>query len=695
MKESWKKSMQAFLILLILGVLYLYPGKTEAKEPKLCTGKEPKLCTGKTGAKAPKLSKTKLTMMVGDKKKLKVKNTKKKVIWTSSKPKVVKVSKKGIVTARKAGKATIKAKTGKKILKCKVTVRRTGDRTGMSSGKCLEMGGIYYLRTDGKRKGVKYPSGVLISSKKALQDYYKENCRYYAMAGEFKKTIDSFGKTFFKTKQLVVLRLETGSGSDSYRVIDMDYKNKSYQVKVEKTKAEIGTCDMAQWHILVPLPEKIPADSKIKVTECLSEKNQYTKTMEEAKLDSDGTSARSLAEYPGIRTLTNEFTARGVNTSGTQDLSGMRAFSYQIFRQTIAGASGVNPVVSPISAYFALSMAAAGSDGETQAQFTKVLGTKTETLEKNALCTSLKRHLLSRKGSTDLSIANSIWLNQDFPVSKDYLQEIVDYFDSEVYSGKMDSIEMVNASNQWANEKTRGLIPQIVAPGQLTSDMVWHLMNAVYLKAAWAEPFSKDATRQRVFRKPDGSEKRTEFLYGKRNLDYIETSDAEGAVLPYDDGKTAFLVLRPTDGTDVRKFAGNLDAERVKAYISNARNAKFHFYMPKADISNDILMNSMLRNMGLTDAFTKGRADFHKTADTDQQSAPLFIKEVFQKVRIKINEKGTEAAAITSIKAQATSLPVREPDVVRTLDLDSPYVYLVVDLPSQTPLFMGVMEDPK
>lgn len=82
-----------------------------------------------------------------------------------------------------------------------------------------------------------------------------------------------------------------------------------------------------------------------------------------------------------------------------------------------------------------------------------------------------------------------LWLNQDFPVSKDYLQEIVDYFDSEVYSGKMDSIEMVNASNQWANEKTRGLIPQIVAPGQLTSDMVWHLMNAVYLKAAWAVPF--------------------------------------------------------------------------------------------------------------------------------------------------------------------------------------------------------------
>jgi len=633
-------------------------------------------------------------MTVGDKKKLKVKNAKRKVNWTSTKPRVVKVSKKGVLTAQKAGKATIKAKTGKKTLKCRVTVRKAGDRTGMSSGKCQKMGGIYYLRTDGRRKGVKYPSGVLISSKKALQDYYKENRRYYAMAGDFKKTIDSFGKAFFKTKQLVVLRLEAGSGSDRYRVIDMDYSNKNYQVRVEKITAEIGTCDMAQWHILVPLPEKIPAGSKIKVTVCLSEKNQYTKTMEEAKLDSDGTSARSLAEYPGIRTLTNGFTAQAVNTSGSQELSGMRAFSYQIFRQTIAGASGVNPLVSPISAYFALSMAAAGSDGETQMQFARVLGTKTESLEKNVLCTSLKKHLLSRKGSTDLSIANSIWLNQDFPVSKDYLQKIVDYFDSEVYSGKMDSIEMVNASNQWANEKTRGLIPKIVAPGEMTSDMVWHLMNAVYLKAAWAEPFSEEAARQMTFRKQDGSGKRTEFLYGKRYLDYIETGNAEGAVLPYDDGKTAFLILRPTDGTDVRKFAGNLDAECVKAYISNARNAKFHFYMPKADISNDIPMNSMLINMGLTDAFNAGKADFHKTADPDKQGIPLAIKSVFQKARIKINEKGTEAAAITSIKATAESAPVREPDVVRTLKLDSPYVYLVVDLPSQTPLFMGIMEDP-
>lgn len=672
MKDNWKKSLLAALFLLMLTALLLLSEKAEAKTPKL--------------------SKTKLTMTVGQKKRLKVKNTKKKVTWKSTKPKVVKVSKKGLLMAQKAGKATVKAMVGKKTLKCKVTVRNIADRTGQVSGQCKVQGGIYYIRTDGGRDGVKYPSGVLISSKKALQNYYRENRKYYSMAGSFKKTIDSFGKSYFKTKQLVALRLETGGGSNSYRVISMDYSNKKYQVKVELVEAEAGTCDMALWHILIPVPEKIPVDTKIDILVALPEKNQYEATIVDAKLDS-GEPAISHTEYAGIRTLTNDITPQPVSCDGTQDFSGMRAFCYGLFGQTLAE-SEKNPVISPVSAYFALSMAAAGSGGETQAQFAKVLGTTADILEKNVMCGKLKRHLLSAKGSTDLSVGNSVWLDQDFPVSPDYLQGIVNYFDSEVYSGKIDSAEMLQAINQWGSEKTRGLIPKIL-DDKLSADTVLSLMNAVYLKAEWAQPFSKSDVCEMAFRKQDGSEIHTKFLYGERYLDYVETADAEGALLPYNDGKTVFLALRPTDGTSVREFAGKLDAEKVKDYISNARNAKFFFYMPKADIACDVFLKQTLTAMGLTDAFDKSRADFDKMMASDYQGRPAYIEDVFQKVRVKINEKGTEAAAVTVVqKGVSTSVPVHEPNVIRTLKLDSPYVYLVVDLPSQTPLFIGVMENP-
>lgn len=645
MKEKRKSSILAVLFLLVMAAFCLLSEKAEAKTPKL--------------------SKTKLTMTVGQKKTLKVKNTKKKVTWKSSKPKVVKVSGKGVLTAKKTGRAVIKAVVGKKTLKCKVTVRKSGGMAGQTSGACQVQGGIYYIRTNGGREGDKYPSGVLISSKKEMQNYYQENRKYYALAGSFKKTIDSFDRAYFKTGQLVVLRLETGSGSDRYRVISMEYSQKKYQVKVELMKPEIRTCDMAQWHILIPVPEKIPTDSKIKITVSLPEMNQYTKIMEEAKLDSDG----------------------------NQDFSGMRAFSYTLFGQTLNRTPEKNPALSPVSAYFALSMAAAGSGGETQAQFAKVLGTTPEILERNVLCSQLKKHLLSTKGATDLSIANSAWLNQDFAVSSDYLQGIVDYFDSEVYSGKIDSAEMKNAVNQWGDEKTRGLIPKIL-DDNLSANIAWQLMNAVYMKAAWSQPFSKSAVCEMAFRKQDGSEIHTKFLYGERYLDYVETADAEGAVLPYNDGKTVFLALRPTDGTSVREFAGKLDEKKVKDYISNARNAKFFFYMPKADIACDVALKQILTAMGLTDAFNRSRADFDKMMAADYPGRPTYIEDVFQKVRVKINEEGTEAAAVTVVQAAVTSVPVHEPNVIRTLKLDSPYVYLVVDLPSQTPLFMGIMDDP-
>lgn len=669
MKKRWKRSVLAVVFLLAMAVLCIPAEKAEAK--------------------APKLSRTKLSMTVGQKKTLKVKNTKKKVKWKSSDAKVIKVSKKGVLTARKAGKATIKAVVGKKTLKCKVTVKKRGDMTGQPSGQYQVQGGIYYIQTDGKRKGVEYPSGVLISSKKALQNYYKENRQYFAMAGSFKKAIDSFDKAYFKTKQLVVLRMETESGYSRYRVIGMDYKNGKYQVKLELMKLESGMCDMAQWHILIPVPEKIPVDTKIDILAALPGVNQYEATIVDAKLDS-GESAISHTEYEGIQTLTNDITPQPVSCDGTQDFSEMRAFCYGLFGQTLA-VSEKNPVISPVSAYFALSMAAAGSGGETQAQFAKVLGMTPELLEKNVLCSQLKGHLQNTKGSTDLSIANSMWLNQDYQVSRDYLQGIVDYFDSEVYSGKIDSLEMLNGINQWGNEKTRGMIPKIL-DDSLSGDTAWQLMNAAYLKAAWSQPFTKEDTREMVFYGQDGTELRTKFLYGERYLDHVETADAEGAVLPYDDGKTVFLALRPTDGTDVREFARRLDADKVKNYICNARREKFHFYMPKADIESDTNMKQMLKNMGLTAAFDERLADFYKIAAVDQERA-VYIDKVFQKARIKIDEKGTEAAAITVVQAVKESVSIK-PDVIRTLKLDSPYVYLVVDLPSQTPLFMGVMENP-
>lgn len=657
-------------------------------------------------AKAPKLSRKKLTMTVGQKKVLKVKNTKKKVTWKSGKPKVVRVSKKGVLTAKKAGKAVVKAKVGKRTLKCNVTVKKKSDEkdnkknedkfpisySDQESGECRVKGDIYYIRTDGYQEDAKYSKGTLICSREELQKYYQENRENYSMKGSFKKTIDSFEDSYFEKNQLAVLLLETGSGSNRYRVVKgyFDKEKKEYQVQVEVlTPGEgmAGTCDMAQWHILIPITDKIPEESTVTVTVVTEpEANRFEEIMQRADLDQNKDSQRSLVEYAGVQTLTNGFTANPVTEQGRQAFTGVQNFSYQLFGETIKG--GVNPAVSPLSAYFALSMAAAGAEGETRAEFDKVLGTASF----NALCGQLKKHLSDVKGATELSIANSVWTNQDLPVSEEYLQEIVDYFDSEVYSGPIASDEMKDAINRWVSEKTRGMIPGILNE-PLDPMALMALVNTVYMNAEWANQFSAESTYKRTFYKEDGSEIEIDFMNDTRILDYVETEDAQGAVLDYDDGKTVFLALRPNNGSSVRELAGRLDASAVRSYIANARPVKFRFSMPKLNTEYEIPMKEMLQNMGLRRAFAM-EAEFGKMLDPAGRNLLVRIGEVLQKVKVEVDEKGTKAAAATIVIPEATASPYHYPEVIRTLKLDSPYVYVIVDLPSQTPLFMGIVDYP-
>ena len=285
----------------------------------------------KVQAKAPKLNQKKLTMTVGQKKTLKVKNTKEKVTWKSAKPGIVKVSKKGVLTAKKAGKAVVKAKVGGKTLKCTVTVKKESgkapqkkddsaqkreenekkddsaqkndenekkddsaqksdgnekkddgaqkkdeeenpvDDSGYKSGECRMEDGVCYIRTYGYDETVQYPRGTLICSREQMQKYYQENRKSYALEGSFKETIDSFDDTYFEKNQLAVLLLATGSGSNRYRVVTgyYDEAKKEYQVMVELLRpgeGMAGTCEMAQWHILIPIADKIPEESTVTVT---------------------------------------------------------------------------------------------------------------------------------------------------------------------------------------------------------------------------------------------------------------------------------------------------------------------------------------------------------------------------------------------------------------------------------------------
>ena len=173
--------------------------------------------------------------------------------------------------------------------------------------------------------------------------------------------------------------------------------------------------------------------------------------------------------------------------------------------------------------------------------------------------------------------------------------------------------------------------------------------------------------------------------------DYIELEGVRGTVLPYDDGKTAFLALLPEEGTDVRAFAATLDAECIGTYLSAVReNAYLDLLLPKFTVETKFPMNDALKAMGLMQAFDPEKANFSAMGHAGED--PLYIGNVLQKVKLIVDEEGTEAAAVTEvIMASGCAMPENRPV---ELHFDRPFAYAVIDLATGVPLFQGVMENP-
>jgi serine protease inhibitor len=373
---------------------------------------------------------------------------------------------------------------------------------------------------------------------------------------------------------------------------------------------------------------------------------------------------------------------------GVEDLNkSTAAFSLKLFEQAVQSGDK-NVVISPVSAYLALSLAAAGADGETLKAFGEVLGVDAKALA--SYCSGLSTSLMQTQGNTTIVAANSVWIDEGFSVDAGYLKRIASEMKAEALVKDLDSETTRDAINAWVSGKTNGLIPSLLDQN-LNKEAVLALINTLYFKAEWRDPFDANDTRENEFIRKDGSRVSVPFLNEYRcDRDYISTDGIEGVLRPYDDGKTAFLALRATDGRSAQELAGELDADLLARYIASAKETYMTLSMPKFTLDYGMTMNDALIALGLGRAFDQDLAEFGLMGKSERGN--IFISEVLQKVRVEVNEKGTEAVAATIVEMMAGSaMPVNEPVV---LTLDSPFVYAVVDLQTGIPLFIGCMDDP-
>ena len=349
-------------------------------------------------------------------------------------------------------------------------------------------------------------------------------------------------------------------------------------------------------------------------------------------------------------------------------------------------------LVSPFSAATALSMAANGADGDTLSQFQEVLGGGADIDELNAAWARLSGDYHALGGSTQLTIANSLWEDFQGRIYEEFASKCQGGYGAQIFTANLSDLRIVDDLNGWVSEHTNKMIPSIISE-PFPEETACLLVNALYLKNQWLREFDPLCTRQMDFHHAGGPDSHPDYLqHFDIELSYLRGEGAQGVVLPYDDGRLAFFALLPDLYPDCDYNFGEwlhgLNGESLSQLINSREDAMFlRFAMPKFTAEWNGSLTEILPKMGLEDAFIPGTADFSNLGDIPE--GYYYISQVIHAAKIEVNEKGTEAAAATVVAEAGGAAPPQEGI---TLVLDRPFLYGIIDLQTGVPLFLGTYE---
>lgn len=348
-------------------------------------------------------------------------------------------------------------------------------------------------------------------------------------------------------------------------------------------------------------------------------------------------------------------------------------------------------LVSPLSVALALSMTANGAAGNTLAQFQDVLGGGVDLVELNTACAQLMADYQGLGGSTKCAIANSLWVDPEGQIKDDFIGQCRGIFDAQVFSAQLSEPGIVKDLNSWVSQHTNKMIPEIIDQ-PFPEETACLLVNALYLKNSWLSEFDPLSTHTMDFHHAGGPDSQVEYLRKfDTQLSYLQGKGAQGVVLPYDDGRLAFVAILPDlypDSPDFGQWLNNLEGNSLSQLINNREDAIFlSFAMPKFSAEWKGNLEDTLPLLGLEDAFVPGAADFSSLGDSPEG---YYISQVIHATKIEVNEKGTEAAAATVVAAESGATAPPQEGI--TLILDRPFLYGIVDLYTGVPLFLGTYE---
>ncbi len=361
-------------------------------------------------------------------------------------------------------------------------------------------------------------------------------------------------------------------------------------------------------------------------------------------------------------------------------------FGFNLFKEVAREDSSENIFVSPLSVSMALGMALNGANGETERAMKSTLGFGDMDLQSvDASYKSLIALLLQADPKVIFELANSIWYRNTFQFESSFFDVTRKYFGAEVKGLNFNDPASVNIINQWVDQNTRGKIKKIL--DYISPQDVMFLINAIYFKGTWTYQFKKEATQDDDFYLPDGSKITVKMMNQSGTYDYFETDQFQAIDLPYGDGAYSMTIFLPKPNFSLDSLITQLTPQTWSVWMGQFEKKKGAILLPKFTLKYKIRLNKALETLGMGIAFDPQRADFTRISKKGQ----LYISYVKHKTFVKVDEEGTEAAAVTVVGFGVVSVGSSEEFV---MIVNRPFLCVIREHTSNALIFMGKITHP-
>jgi serine protease inhibitor len=375
-------------------------------------------------------------------------------------------------------------------------------------------------------------------------------------------------------------------------------------------------------------------------------------------------------------------------------ISAGNRFAFDLLRQVpLEHPDTPNVFLSPLSASMALGMAMNGAAGETWTEMRDALGFAG--LDEPAINQGYRDLIDLLRGldpRVEFGLANSVWARQGRTFYEDFLERTRTYFDAHVEALDFKDPASRDVMNGWVADRTNGRIEELI--DAIDPAAIMYLINAVYFNGDWVYEFDEKATRPRPFTRADGRLVQADMMAMTADLRYFLDADAAVVELPYGGRAFGAIAALPGPGRTLADLVASLDADLWDGWIARidqADPAGLEVVLPKLELHYDRLLNDDLQALGMRQAFNADdpTADFSRMT-LIEFPGEVFINRVQQKSFLKVDERGTEAAAATFVEMGGI-VSVGGPPAIH---FDHPFLFAIRERLSGTVLFIGVIGDP-